>query len=42
MSMEDVLKLNWLPGKQQLEWHTLKIAHKALYLNWYVSGREMV
>ena len=32
--IEDVLKLNWLPVKQQLEWH-IKIMHKALYdLNW--------
>ena len=23
VSMEDLLKLNWLPVKQQLEWHTL-------------------
>ena len=30
VSMDDVIKLNWLPVKQQLEWQTLKIAHKAL------------
>ena len=35
VSMEDLLKLNWLPVKQQLEWHTLKITHKTLHdPNW--------
>ena len=35
VSMEDIIKLNWLPVKQQLEWHTLKITHKALHdPNW--------
>ena len=35
VSMEDVIKLNWLPVKQQLEWHTLKITYKALHdPNW--------
>ena len=35
VSMKDVIKLNWLPVKQQLEWHTLKITHKALHdPNW--------
>ena len=29
--MEHVIKLNWLLTKQQLEWHTLKITHKALH-----------
>ena len=35
VSMEDIIKLNWLPEKQQLEWHTLKIMHEALHEpNW--------
>ena len=35
VSMDDVIKLNWLPVKQQLEWPTRKIAHKALHdPNW--------
>ena len=31
VSTDDVIKLNWLPVKQQLDWYTLKIAHKALH-----------
>ena len=35
VSMENVIKLNWLHVKQQLEWHTIKTKHKALHEpNW--------
>ena len=30
-SMEDILKLKWLPVKEHREWGLVKIAHKALY-----------